>query len=135
MEELADIYVKRGLDKQLARQVATQLMTHNALDAHAKDELGINEMTTPRPLQAAMASAASFLIGGLLPLLFTIIISIEKMVVSQYLSAIVSLAILGGIAAKIGGSNIKKSAMRICFWGTVAMLSSALVGSIFGMNS
>ncbi|WP_080903497.1 VIT family protein [Parabacteroides sp. Marseille-P3160] len=135
LEELADIYVKRGLDKQLARQVATQLMTHNALDAHAKDELGINEMTTPRPLQAAMASAASFLIGGLLPLLFTIIISIEKMVVSQYLSAIVSLAILGGIAAKIGGSNIKKSAMRICFWGTVAMLSSALVGSIFGMNS
>ena len=135
LKELSKLYVKRGLDKGLAMQVATQLTKHNALEAHAKDELGINELTKPKPLQAALASWASFVAGGILPLLVSIFSPIKYMVIYQYSFAIVFLAISGAVAAKVGGSNIIKSMIRICFWGTVAMGMTALVGYLFGVKA
>ena len=129
--ELASIYEKRGLDKNMAVEVAKQLMKHNALEAHARDELGINEITQPRPLQAAFSSGASFTVGGLLPFLVAIFASISKMEILQYIFAIVFLALLGAMAAKAGGSNIKKAIFRITFWGTVAMGLTSLIGHLF----
>lgn len=130
--ELASIYEKRGLDKKISLEVARQLMKHNALQAHARDELGINEITQPKPLQAAFSSGASFTVGGLLPFLVAIFGSIPKMEILQYVFAIVFLAFLGAMAAKAGGSNIKKAIFRITFWGTVAMGLTSLIGHIFG---
>ncbi|MDH6535728.1 VIT family protein [Parabacteroides sp. 52] len=135
VEELAGIYEGRGLDKELAHSVAIQLMKHNALEAHARDELGINDLTKPNPLQAAMASAASFISGGILPFLVSVLAPIKGMVFCQYGFAILFLAVSGAVAAKMGGSNIYKSIARICFWGTVAMFISALVGYIFGVQT
>ena len=135
LEELAGIYEKRGLDEDLAMKVAQQLMDHNALEAHAHDELGINDMTKPNPLQAAMASAASFISGGILPLLVAVLAPIKGMVFYQYAFAILFLAISGTMAAKMGGSNISKAVARICFWGTVAMFITAAVGYIFGVKT
>lgn len=135
LEELSNIYVERGLDKDLARQVATQLTKRNALEAHARDELGINQFTTPKPLQAALASGASFISGGVLPLLVSIFASLKYMVFYQYGFAIIFLALSGAMAAKVGGSPIAKSVMRICFWGTVAMGMTALVGYLFGVKT
>lgn len=135
LEELATIYQTRGLDKTLSIQVARKLMNHNALEAHAKDELGINEITSPKAFQAAVTSAASFIIGGVLPLLVAILAPISRMLLFQYGFTIVFLAISGAIAAKLGGSNIKKSIIRICFWGTIAMCITALVGYIFGVEA
>lgn len=134
LEDLADIYEKRGLDKGLAMEVAKRLTKHNDLEAHARDELGINDMTKPRPLQAALASGASFLWGGILPFLVAIFAPLPYMMFYQYGFAIVFLAISGYIAAKIGGSNIFQSVVRICFWGTVAMVVTALAGYFFGVN-
>ncbi len=133
-QELADIYMKRGLDHDLAESVARELMKHNALEAHARDELGINDMTKPHPLQAAMASAASFISGGILPFMVAIFAPLKGMVFFQYGFAILFLAISGAVAAHIGGSNLKKSVFRICFWGTLAMIITALVGHIFGAH-
>ena len=135
VEELAGIYEGRGLDKELAHNVAVQLMKNNALEAHARDELGINDMTRPNPLQAAMASAASFISGGILPLLVSVLAPMKGMVFFQYGFAILFLAVSGAVAAKMGGSNIYKSIGRICFWGTVAMFISALVGYVFGVQT
>ncbi len=135
LKELSNIYVQRGLDKDLALQVATQLTKHNALEAHARDELGINELTKPKPLQAALASGASFITGGILPLLVAIFSPIKYMVIYQYAFAIVFLALSGAVAAKVGGSNISKSVIRICFWGTVAMGMTAFVGYLFGVKT
>lgn len=135
LKELAGIYKERGLDKDLALNVAKQLTEHNALDAHLRDELGINDMTKPRPLQAAMASAASFISGGILPLLVAVLAPIKGMVFSQYGFAILFLAASGAAAAKMGGSAIYKSIVRICFWGTVAMFITAFVGYIFGVQT
>lgn len=135
LKELSNIYVERGLDKDLARQVATQLTKRNALEAHARDELGINQFTTPKPLQAALASGASFISGGVLPLLVSIFASLKYMVFYQYGFAIIFLALSGAMAAKVGGSPIAKSVMRICFWGTVAMGMTALVGYLFGVKT
>ena len=135
LKELSKLYMQRGLDKNLAMQVASELTKHNALEAHAKDELGINEFTKPKPLQAAVASWTSFVTGGILPLLVSIFAPIKYMVIYQYAFAIVFLALSGAVAAKVGGSNISKSMIRICFWGTVAMGMTALVGYLFGVKA
>ncbi len=135
LKELSNIYEQRGLDKDLAMKVALQLTKHNALETHARDELGINEFTKPKPLQASLASGASFITGGILPLLVSIFSPIKYMVIYQYAFAIVFLALSGAVAAKVGGSNIPKSILRICFWGTVAMGMTALVGYLFGVKA
>ncbi len=135
LEELTDIYVQRGLSKPLARQVAMELTAYDALEAHARDELGINEITQANPLMAAFASAVSFIVGGLLPVLVAIFAPIRDMVYYQYAFSILFLAFSGVLAAKAGGSNILKAVFRICIWGTFAMVMSALVGYIFGVQT
>lgn len=134
LEELTTIYINRGLSEKLAREVASQLMAHDALDAHAKEELGINDISKPKPLQAAFASAASFISGGILPTLVAWLAPVSQMIYYQYIFAIVFLAISGAMAARFGGANVLKSILRICLWGTVAMAISAFVGSLFGVN-
>ena len=131
LKELAKIYVAQGLDEDLAMQVAIKLTEKDALGTHARDELGINEITQPKPLQAAFASGASFISGGILPFLVAFLAPIKSMVFYQYGFAIVFLALSGAIAAKAGGSNMVKGILRICFWGTVAMVVTALAGYIF----
>lgn len=135
LAELAAIYEKRGLEKDLSLRVAEQLMKHNALEAHARDELGINDITQPKPFQAAIASSASFISGGILPFLISIFAPIKEMVFFQYGFSIIFLAISGAIAARMGGSDIKRSVLRICFWGTAAMFTTALIGYIFGVKT
>ncbi len=135
LKELAKLYQARGLTSVLAMQVAVELTKHNALEAHAKEELGINEITQPKPLQAALASGASFVAGGVLPLLVSLFAPINNMVIYQYLFAIVFLALSGVIAAKAGGSNMAKGIIRICFWGTIAMGITAFVGYMFGVKT
>ncbi|WP_035644019.1 VIT family protein [Flavobacterium sp. ASV13] len=135
LEELTDIYIQRGLNKELARQVAVELTAHDALGTHSRDELGINEITQANPLMAAFASAISFTIGGLLPLLVAIFAPIKQMVFYQYGFSIVFLAFSGFLAAQAGGSKIFTAVLRICIWGTFAMVMSALVGYIFGVQT
>jgi VIT1/CCC1 family predicted Fe2+/Mn2+ transporter len=135
LKELAGIYEKRGLEKTLALEVAHQLMQHNALEAHARDELGINEMTQARPFQAAFTSAASFISGGVLPLLVSIFAPVKEMIFFQYGFAILFLALSGGVAARAGGSPAMRAVMRICLWGTVAMGVTALIGYAFGVKT
>ena len=134
LEELEEIYVQRGLTRDLANQVARQLTEHNALEAHARDELGINDITQAKPMQAALASFGAFVSGGTLPFLVSIFAPVQYMVLWQYVFAIVFLILLGVIAAKAGGSNVWKSIVRICFWGTAAMGVTALIGYLFGTN-
>jgi VIT1/CCC1 family predicted Fe2+/Mn2+ transporter len=135
LKELAKIYQKRGLKKDLAMEVAIQLTEHDALEAHARDELGMNEMTQAKPFTAAVASALSFLSGGFLPLLVSIFAPLKFMLIAQYGFAILFLAISAIVAAKAGGSSVGKSVIRICFWGTVAMAITAAVGYIFGVKT
>jgi VIT1/CCC1 family predicted Fe2+/Mn2+ transporter len=135
LNELSKLYETRGLDKDLAMKVALKLTAHNALESHARDELGINSFTQPKPLQAAMASGASFITGGMLPFLVSIFSPIKYMVFYQYGFSIVFLAFSGALAARVGGSSITKGMIRICFWGTVAMGMTALVGYIFGVKA
>ena len=134
LKELAKIYVKRGLDYETALLVAEQLTAHNALEAHARDELGINEITQAKPLEAALASGASFIFGGMLPFLVVLFLPLKGMVLVQYLFATVFLVLLGSLAAKAGGSSVWKAVLRITFWGTVAMGLTALVGYLFNVN-
>lgn len=134
LKELAAIYETRGLTPNLALQVAVQLTEHDALGAHAKEELGINEITQAKPLQAALASAAAFVVGGMLPLLVSIFAPLKFMVAFQYGFAIVFLALSGAVASKAGGSNTIKAVLRICIWGTLAMCMSAFVGYLFGVQ-
>jgi len=131
LKELAKFYKLRGLDGDLAMKVAIQLTEHNALDAHAKEELGINEITQAKPMHAALASGISFISGGLLPLLVSLFAPFNQMIIYQYSFSIAFLALCGVIAAKAGGSSIAKGIIRICFWGTIAMGMSALVGYLF----
>jgi len=135
LKELAKIYVAQGLDEDLAMQVAIKLTEKDALGTHARDELGINEITQPKPLQAAFASGASFISGGILPFLVAFLAPIKLMVFYQYGFAIMFLALSGAIAAKAGGSSMIKGILRICFWGTVAMAVTALAGYIFEAKS
>lgn len=132
LAELTQVYVKRGLDETLARQVAEQLTAHNALEAHARDELGINEITRARPLQAALSSGGSFTAGGLLPLAVAWLAPLSWMEYLQYGSALLFLIALGAIAARAGGSSVKKAIWRIMVWGTIAMAMSAAIGYLFG---
>jgi len=134
LDELSKIYEKRGLTSNLAIEVALQLTAHNALEAHARDELGLNEISRAKPLQAAFASAASFLVGGILPLMISIFAPLSQMIYFQYGFSILFLALSGTIAAKVGGSIIIKSVLRICIWGTIAMVMSALIGYLFGVS-
>lgn len=133
-EELANIYVGRGLDYNLAKQVATQLMAHNALEAHCRDELGITETFRARPLQAALSSAASFSIGAILPLLVAIIFPREVLIMAISIFALLFLAVLGVVAAKIGRANPWVSAIRVTLWSALAMLISGIIGNLLGVT-
>ncbi|MFT5959649.1 MAG: VIT1/CCC1 family predicted Fe2+/Mn2+ transporter [Polaribacter sp.] len=132
--ELAKIYEKRGLSEDLSLKVAQQLTDHNALEAHARDELGINEITTAKPLQAAIASGLAFIFGGILPVLASIFVPLSQMVLLQYILALTFLVILGAVSAKAGGSSIPKAIIRVVFWGTVAMGITAYIGHLFGVS-
>jgi VIT1/CCC1 family predicted Fe2+/Mn2+ transporter len=132
LKELADIYEKRGLDKTLSLEVATQLTAHNVFETHARDELGINEISQAKPFQAAMASAASFIFGGMLPLLVAVFGPVKHMIYLEYGFSIIFLIGLGILAAITGGSNIQRAIVRITFWGTVAMAITAFIGHYFG---
>ena len=134
LQRLADIYVERGLKKDTALIVAKELTAHDALGAHVRDELGINEISQANPIQAALASGAAFTLGGALPLIVTLFLPLHNMEYYLYGSATLFLIILGGVAAKTGGSSILKPIIRITFWGTVAMGLTALVGYLFGVN-
>ncbi|WP_159022640.1 VIT family protein [Formosa sp. L2A11] len=134
LQRLAEIYEKRGLKKTTALTVAKELTQHNALGAHIRDELGINEISQANPIQAAFASGAAFTVGGLLPFLVTLFLPLNSMEYSIYGFAILFLIILGALAAKTGGSSIGKAIARITFWGTVAMGLTALVGYLFNVN-
>lgn len=131
---LAHIYEKRGLKKETAMQVAKEMTEHDALAAHVRDELGLNEISQANPLQAALASGAAFTIGGILPLLVTLFAPVATMEYWLYGFTILFLIILGTISAKTGGSNIPKAIIRITIWGTIAMGLSALVGYLFGVK-
>lgn len=138
LTELAEIYVGRGLDKALAETVASKLMEHDALGAHLRDELGIHERTNAQPLMAAMTSAITFTLGAALPLLVAYIATAERLTNSQLtqgiaVSSLLFLALLGVMAAKVGGANPYKGALRVLFWGALAMLMTSLVGKLFGV--
>lgn len=134
LKRLAEIYEKRGLKKETALTVAQELTQYDALGAHMRDELGLHEITQANPIQAALASGASFTLGGVLPLLVTLFLPLKNMEYTLYGFAIIFLIILGALAAKTGGSSVKKAVVRITFWGTVAMGITALVGYVFGVN-
>lgn len=134
LQRLADIYEKRGLQKTTALTVAKELSTHDALGAHVRDELGINEISQAKPIQAAFASGAAFTIGGILPLFVSLFLPLKSIEFSLYGFALFFLIILGTVAAKTGGSSVRKAIIRITFWGTVAMGLTALVGYLFNVN-
>jgi VIT1/CCC1 family predicted Fe2+/Mn2+ transporter len=134
LKELAKLYQDRGIDNDLAMKVAIQLTKHNVLEAHAREELGINKHNRPKPLQAALASGASFIAGGLMPFFVSLFAPINYMIIYLYYFSIVFLALSGIIAAKTGGSNMSKGIIRICFWGTIAMGTTAIVGHLFSIN-
>ncbi|HSP11405.1 MAG TPA: VIT family protein [Salegentibacter sp.] len=131
---LAQIYENRGLRKETATQVAIEMTEHDALGTHMRDELGINEISQANPIQAAIASGASFIVGGVLPLLVVLFSPIKGMEYLLYGFTTIFLIVLGATSAKTGGSSIKKAILRITIWGTIAMGLSALVGYIFGVN-
>ena len=130
--DLTAIYVGRGLDPALAKEVAKQLMAHDALGAHARDELGISETLSARPIQAALTSAASFAVGAALPLLAVAIAPESSLIPVVSGTSLVFLAVLGGLAARVGGARVAVGAMRVTFWGALAMGLTAGVGTLFG---
>jgi VIT1/CCC1 family predicted Fe2+/Mn2+ transporter len=132
LEELAAIYTGRGLDAALAKQVAQQLMAHDAVSAHARDELGISDSLSARPIQAAFASSGSFTVGAAMPLLVVLVAPESSLVASVSGVSLVFLALLGVLAANAGGSPIMKGAVRVTFWGALAMGLTAVVGALFG---
>ncbi len=132
LEELQRIYTRRGLNPDLAMQVAEELTAHNALEAHARDELGFSAVHAARPVQAALTSAATFAAGAALPLIVTALVPVEKAILTVSASSLVFLALLGSLAARVGGSNHLRSALRVTFWGALAMALTALVGRLFG---
>jgi VIT1/CCC1 family predicted Fe2+/Mn2+ transporter len=132
IEELAEIYVKRGVDHALARQVAQQMMAKDALGAHARDELGISEITTARPVQAALTSALTFSVGAALPLLMVVISPIGAIVPMVSAASLGFLALLGAIGARAGGANVLRATVRVTFWGALAMALTAGIGKVFG---
>jgi VIT1/CCC1 family predicted Fe2+/Mn2+ transporter len=131
-EELAEIYVKRGIDPALARQVAQQLMAKDALTAHARDELGISEITTARPVQAALTSAGTFSVGAAMPLLMVIVSPAGALVLIVSAASLGFLALLGAIGARAGGANVLRATARVTFWGALAMALTARIEKLFG---
>ncbi|RYY74849.1 MAG: VIT family protein [Gammaproteobacteria bacterium] len=134
LRELTEIYISRGLDRDLANQVAVKLTAHDALLSHARDELGIVEFLQARPLQAALTSAASFAVGAMIPLLVVVVVAEQYLISSVAGSSLVSLALLGGLAAKVGGANILNGAARVCIWGALAMALTGIAGHFFGLH-
>ncbi len=131
-EELAQIYVKRGLEPVLARKVADQLMAKDALGAHARDELGISEMTAARPVQAAFTSAATFAVGAAMPLLMVIVAPTSAIVPIVSIASLAFLALLGAVGARAGGADVIKATLRVTFWGAMAMALTAGIGALVG---
>ncbi len=131
-KELMAIYVARGLDSSLAKQVSEQLMAHDAIGAHARDELGISETFRARPIQAALASAGSFAVGAAMPLLVAALAPAADLIPLVSLTSLVFLALLGGLAARAGGAGVTMGAIRVTFWGALAMALTAGVGALFG---
>ncbi len=134
LRELTEIYVTRGVDRELARQVAIQLTSHDALATHARDELGIVEFLQARPLQAALASAATFAVGAFIPLLVALLVPASYLIAAIASVSLFALALLGGLAAKVGGANKWQGALRVCVWGAIAMGLTGVVGHLFGVN-
>ncbi|MFA7262270.1 MAG: VIT family protein [Caulobacter sp.] len=132
-QELAGIYVARGLTPDLARQVADQLTAGDALAAHARDELGISEITQARPIQAALTSAATFAVGAAMPLAMVFLFPPGSLTVAVSVASLAFLALLGAVGAKAGGANIWKATARVTFWGALAMAATAGVGTLFGV--
>ena len=132
LKELQGIYEKRGLDPALARQVAERLTAHDALGTHARDELGISEILAARPVQAALASAASFAVGAALPLAVTVVAPVARIIIFVSAASLVFLAALGAVAARTGGAAVARSTIRVTFWGALAMVLTWLIGKLFG---
>lgn len=132
LDELASIYIKRGVDQSLARQVARQLMSKDALKAHAQDELGISEITTARPILAALTSAATFSVGAAMPLLMVVVSPFRFLIFSVSVASLGFLALLGAIGARTGGANIWRATARVTFWGALAMALTAGIGRLLG---
>lgn len=132
LEELTRIYVDRGVETDLARQVADQLMAKDALTAHARDELGISEVTAARPIQAALTSAATFAVGAALPLAMVVLLPGRLLVAGVSIASLIFLALLGAIGARAGGADVVRATVRVTFWGALAMALTAGIGSIFG---
>ena len=132
LDELAEVYAKRGVDPALAREVARQLMAKDALAAHARDELGISAITTARPVQAALTSAASFSLGAAMPLLMVVVSPAGELVFTVSAASLAFLALLGAIGARAGGANILRATVRVTFWGALAMALTAGIGKVFG---
>ncbi|WP_426192707.1 VIT1/CCC1 transporter family protein [Massilia sp. DWR3-1-1] len=130
--ELANIYIARGLPAALAQQVADSLTAHDALAAHSKDELGLSEATLARPLQAALASALSFAVGAALPLLVVVVVPHQQLIGFTVAASLLSLALLGGLAARVGGANVGKGVLRVTFWSAMSMAAAAGIGALFG---
>ena len=133
LNELAGIYIGRGLTPTLAHEVALQLTAHDALGAHMRDELGVNEVMTANPIQAALASATSFAIGAALPLLVVFVMQGGHLIMTVAIMSLAFLALLGALAAKVGGANCWVGTARVAFWGALAMVATAGVGSLFGV--
>lgn len=133
LAELTAIYIRRGLDAKLAARVATQLTAHDALGAHARDELGISDTLSARPIQAGLASAGTFSVGAVLPLLIVLLAPVSSLMWAVSGSSLLFLAFLGVLAARIGGASIMTSAARVTFWGALAMALTAGVGVLFGV--
>jgi VIT1/CCC1 family predicted Fe2+/Mn2+ transporter len=134
-EELARIYMARGLDAALARKVSVQLMAHDALGAHARDELGLSEIHRARPLQAALASAACFAVGAVVPVILAALLPVDRIAALVAAASLLLLALLGGLAAGAGGAGKLLGAVRICFWGALAMGLTAAIGAVLGTNA
>jgi VIT1/CCC1 family predicted Fe2+/Mn2+ transporter len=132
--ELAGIYVARGLDPELADKVAAQLTAHDALAAHARDELGITDFTRAKPLTAAIASAGSFAIGAVAPLLLALVVAPQRIAVTIFACTLVLLVALGALAARLGGAKLLRGALRVGFWGVIAMAITGLAGHLFGVQ-
>ena len=131
--ELTGIYVERGLDRELASQVATKLMAHDALGAHARDELGITAALAAKPVQAALASAATFAVGAALPLLLAVLVPVSTVLWAVAAVSLLALVLLGGLSARAGGASLLKAVARVTFWGALAMALTAGVGALFGV--
>ena len=131
-EELTQIYIKRGVEAELARRVADQLMANDALGAHARDELGISEITAARPIQAALTSAATFSTGAAMPLAMVLLMPRSLLVAGVAIASLIFLALLGGIGARAGGAKVWRATLRVTFWGALAMALTAGIGTIFG---